>query len=894
VKIARWKLAAFTVGVFSLLALALPSQGDLGWGYLSLRDYARARASFVRQLRVDPGDADAWLGLAGVFEAMGDSDRQIRTLEAIARHFPRERAAQVHLADVYVWNRDLESAARTLEQLATRSDDGSPLQRLLNLYVWLGRYDDVGRTLDRLLAQRSAALSAVDDVVIAGWLLGRPADVMPPAEAYAERRPNDVEVQRRLAESYDLLEWRDRAVQRWRVVVRLLPNDVRALEALRRADPADEATRRRLVDVYFSEGDVARALPVQRELVALAPRDPVRLLTLGRLLVEQDRASEAVAFYEQVVALAPEDRQTLATLLQLYGQTNQPGRALDILEREVAAKPGDRELEERIVVMALAAGDGRRAVAALDRLSGQFPGETKYVERAVDALVGANRAAEVIPRQRRLVERAPLERAPALRLAQLYEWTNQPGESLTILDRLASAHPDDRGLNERVVVLARAAGDVGRAVATLDRLAGRFLGETKYTEQAVDALVGADRAAEAIPRQRRLVERAPLERAPALRLAQLCEWTNQPGEALTILDRVATAHPDDRGLGERVVLLARAAGDTPRAVAVLDRLAGKFPDEARRYLAQTVELLLAADRAADAVPRQRRLVELNPGAPAPALRLAQLHDALGQEREAIGVYEGLDRGGGLAETSLRRLGDLYRFQNRPADFLRVAERLLAHRPTDDALRAAAVETATGLGRTEQAVQFLRTAPGGSSPSARMRIARLLTDLGRHADAIAEYEAILAQMPARFEAPGRLAIHTALAQLYDWTGAGARALAQWEALLRVHPRDPAALREVGRRSLALSRTDAALRAYRALLVERPADPEALKRIGQMLAWTNDPVGARASLEQFNRVKGGDYEVQFLLGELYTAARDEARARDAYEKALRLMPPRAARE
>ena len=86
----------------------------------------------------------------------------------------------------------------------------------------------------------------------------------------------------------------------------------------------------------------------------------------------------------------------------------------------------------------------------------------------------------------------------------------------------------------------------------------------------------------------------------------------------------------------------------------------------------------------------------------------------------------------------------------------------------------------------------------------------------------------------------------------------------------------------------------MRAYRALLAERPADPEALKRIGQILAWTNDPAGARASLEQFNRVKGGDYEVHFLLGELYTAARDEARARDAYEKALRLMPPREARE
>lgn len=110
-------------------------------------------------------------------------------------------------------------------------------------------------------------------------------------------------------------------------------------------------------------------------------------------------------------------------------------------------------------------------------------------------------------------------------------------------------------------------------------------------------------------------------------------------------------------------------------------------------------------------------------------------------------------------------------------------------------------------------------------------------------------------------------------------------------MRARPRDPQVLREVGRRSLAASRNDVALRAYRALLDVQPDDAEALKRAGQLMAWSNDARGARTALERFNRVKGGDYEVHYLLGELYTADHDEERARAEYDRALRLLPARA---
>jgi tetratricopeptide (TPR) repeat protein len=163
------------------------------------------------------------------------------------------------------------------------------------------------------------------------------------------------------------------------------------------------------------------------------------------------------------------------------------------------------------------------------------------------------------------------------------------------------------------------------------------------------------------------------------------------------------------------------------------------------------------------------------------------------------------------------------------------------------------------------------------------------DLAKYPDAVAEYEAVLAAAPG--DGDDAVAARLALAQLYDWTGAGEPALKQWESLMRARPRDPRVLREVGRRSLAMSRNEVALRAYRSLLDVQPDDAEGLKRAGQLMAWSHDARGARAALERFNRVKGGDYEVHYLLGELYAADRDEERARVEFERALRLLPARS---
>ncbi|MBI3637997.1 MAG: tetratricopeptide repeat protein, partial [Candidatus Rokubacteria bacterium] len=549
--IARWRLALFVALVLALLALSMPTATDLGWGYLARHDYARARASFTGRLRGDATDRDAWLGLAAAYEALGDPARQIRTLEALARLPAGRRDALERLADVYEWNKDVAASVGALERLLVAGVDAATAsgvrQRLLNLYAWAGRYDDIARTLSALVAAPPASADAVEDAIVAARLLGRRRDVIAFATAWAEANPRSIDAARRLAYLHEAVGVPALARDRWLKIARLDPFDgearerlgaegraiwdtaVAAIERTRAEKPRDAAVRRRLVALYREVGEGRRAIEIQRELAALLPDDRNEQLLLARLLVEHDRAAEAIPLFETLVARA-DGADLFDDLARLYEWTGQPARALALLERLAAARPDDRELAERLLTATQAKGDVAGALALLDRLAARYPAEPRWAERAVDLLIGAGRLADAIPRQQRLVEARAGSLPDALKLAQLYEWTNQPAQALALLERVAAARPADRALGERVAVLARGVGDLPRALAALERLAAQFPAEPRYAEQTVELLLAENRLADAIARQRRLAEQD--NPAALLRLAELQTAAGQEREAI--------------------------------------------------------------------------------------------------------------------------------------------------------------------------------------------------------------------------------------------------------------------------------------------------------------------------------------------------------------------------
>ncbi len=561
-----------------------------------------------------------------------------------------------------------------------------------------------------------------------------------------------------------------------------------------------------------------------------------------------DVEREIVAL-EYAAAAGPGNRDVLLRLADVYEGVKDIEATARTLERIASASPRDDAVLQRLLGLYDWLGRYEDASAVLSRLLALGIRRADLAEDVIALARTLNRMDDAVPAIEAYAARLPGDARAQRQLAELHDALGRA----RVAAHLAPVEPGTPPPPDRPAPARSATPPPSRPedpVATAETLARRAPDDPGRLRAVVDALVGADRARDALVWQERLMTVTPDDETAWRRLIQLYEWTAQPGAALGALERFARRRPDDE-----------------------------------RLIEQLVDALVANDRVPDAVAWQRRVVERNPGAVAPALKLAQLHEWMNEERAAIAVYEALDRVGTLPPAALARLGDLYRFQDRPADFLRVAERRLAATPGDDALRLLAVEAAEGLDRPADAARLLRPLVDARPRDLALaaRYVELAVRAGRIADALAVHR--------RVAAGAGIEYRMKVAQVFGDAGRGAEAAAEYEAILAAAPGDVELLREVGRRALAMSRNDVSLKAWRGVLARRPDDPEGLKRSGQLLAWTNDARGARAAFERFNRVKGGDYDVHFLLGELYTTSGDEGRAREQYERALRVLPPRS---
>jgi putative PEP-CTERM system TPR-repeat lipoprotein len=129
---------------------------------------------------------------------------------------------------------------------------------------------------------------------------------------------------------------------------------VRALEVVRRDDPKAIAPRLALVRTYLGQGLAERALPIAREVVAIAPGRPDALEMLGTVELAAGRNSEALTTLRQLVNGWPRSSRAQARLA------------------EAQARLGDLAAAEVTYRKALALeADAAEAVAGLARLYGQ-------------------------------------------------------------------------------------------------------------------------------------------------------------------------------------------------------------------------------------------------------------------------------------------------------------------------------------------------------------------------------------------------------------------------------------------------------------------------------------------------------------------------------------------
>lgn len=489
----------------------------------------------------------------------------------------------------------------------------------------------------------------------------------------------------------------------------------------------------------------------------------------------------------------------------------------------------------------------------------------------------------------RELEAAALERLAALdaatvddrsRLVDLYLFAGREALARPHAEALANALGTRASLR-LPIQLALECGDVDAALAALAALQQREPSEPYWREEelgvleedlrfdALEARLGALARTDPDTYEARyeVVLRRRWRLAPllALLLARVERGVESPEEHAEAL--ALAHHFDDRRALGRLVELDLALGGDP--LRVLERLTA-LERRGRSDLRPRLEQSLAAGRLTTSdVLRAFEVLATDVWDP----RLLQA--------VLVGARElGADPAVEVGLLSLLDARD-------PALALQLARVAAARRPSDPgawsrlATRAAwggdaALELAA---RTTLATLALAPVEAVANDEAR---AQLELEAGRMADALAVWAGLCAGTVAG-EPPAAWVVNglVAASMLADPTPG--------EAWLRRHVEGRADAGEVlgaaAQQLIERERLGRAAQLFARVLELTPDDPRALLRLAQARSWSDDPRGARAPLERLAALPAGDRtEVRFLLGEVYGAVGEAARARPLFERVV----------
>jgi tetratricopeptide (TPR) repeat protein len=245
-----------------------------------------------------------------------------------------------------------------------------------------------------------------------------------------------------------------------------------------------------------------------------------------------------------------------------------------------------------------------------------------------------------------------------------------------------------------------------------------------------------------------------------LKMAEIYAQRGQLTQARDIYLRTAEIYVAQGFIQKAVTVYRSVLKLTPGQPLVRERLGDAYRQlgrvaDALRELELAAAELIEAGRPAEALPSLRRIVGLNPDNLGSRIKLAETASQSGSIEEAI--------------HELRRAADHLRQQGRGDDFVRVAERLLFHRPDDHA-----------IARELAASYITRRNP-------RLALAKLQAPL-RAAPRDPQNVALLAEALAQLDPAKAISVWRELAEIHDAAGRTGERDACIRAALALDPTD----------------------------------------------------------------------------------------------------------
>ena len=757
----------------------------LGRASLRAGDPATAEVELRRAIELGADVSRVAVDLGEALIRLGRYNEMLEEIRPDMAAGEEERLSILRLRGDATMGLQLPGSARDiyLEVLEAAPDDSRARLGLASTYVAQQDYAEARRILDELLA--------ADPDFSPGW---RASASLRLSSGDAESAVKDFERAVELSAADAEPEGQAQALGGL-IEAHLAAGDTAAAKAavaqLRSLTGGNVASRYLAARVAYLEQDLETAQTELQQVLKAAPEYRPAQLLLGAVNLQRGNLGQAEMYLSAVVAAAPESANARRLLAETRLRQDRAEEAREVLRPLLGGDDRDAATLNLAVRASLEAGDYDNAIAYLNEVAGSAPdepgiqldlaaaylaaGEADKAEAVIRAL--PEDAGDASYRRDFLQVMAPLRRGDpttAMREAEamLERWPddarvrNLIGGVALSMDRLDEAR-------EHFVAAQQTAPDEIAAyinVARIDTRQGNFdSARQQYLaalEQRPDSArlmvalgqlearaANRDAAVEWLEKARQADAEAL---APRALLSRFYVAENQFESARRVAEEAVTLQPDSAELQNLLGLAHQALGDHADAYAAFERAAELGPDEqVYRINKARAEMALGDTRTAEETLRAA-------GGDDPAnLRTASMV-AIARARQgdvdaALEIAESLQARHPEDAVPYALEGELLASRQDYAGAAAAFGKALALRPEDRrlAFRAFRARAEGGIADpAEPLMAYLRDHP--EDTAARLTVAQHYQTSGQGSRAIAEYERILQSEPENFVALNNLA------------------------------------------------------------------------------------------------------------------------------------------
>jgi tetratricopeptide (TPR) repeat protein len=359
----------------------------LGSVRIQQKRFAESETLLRRATSLAPELLPAYMNLARVFHAQGETDKEIVALLDAARLAPTDADVNCGLAAAYLKENDFRRALEALERIprARRPDKVLPL--LAASYSGLGRVTEA-QALAPVVEARAAknlALRVEFAEVLLDFDLTNDALAM--LEIAQKQQPVSAELFFALGRARERKGELALAQKDFRRAVDLDPNSVNALQALARilagqgqwqkslellsrartVAPDSPDVLRKFVAVSLHAGHAANAVDAAQQLVKLQPDEPEDRYLLGVAQFQNGDLEEARGTLENYTKLRPQDPLAFLALGMIEsGLSNFPLARTDF-QQSIILDPNQVEALYQLALISRDQGDNTAAISELEK-----------------------------------------------------------------------------------------------------------------------------------------------------------------------------------------------------------------------------------------------------------------------------------------------------------------------------------------------------------------------------------------------------------------------------------------------------------------------------------------------------------------------------------------------